>query len=738
MVFASAFHSSLSRRESTEDATMSCDTVYIGNVAECTRLIDTHNASTSLVREMSADLGTLPATARSIYIILNALTDAERASLPSLCKAIKTHLPAATVKMHTVEQLKQTAERLVWERRESAHEYRFEDDILPCSKSMDAPSGASTREWYTKLLHHAMGKTGVSKLICVLHGASGVGKSLAISRIATQLERDAASKGRRDVLLALSAAQMQPDTTQNTLVTMRTIGRRADNVVVIDDFDAGVPNEILEAFAQLKCRRIVVCNDLYAKECRVLRNPARYFALEVKRVHPPSLLAHLRKRFPTLDCKLDGDAQTLLEQIVQKSRGDVRAALTAARWCALDVEKGGGAPARPADTERSRVGEMPNLGVLRCSQAPLVADECARTFGEGDVDFPAEVLYGNHLLYNPHELDVAAAIAELQSFGDTYNRAQEDSLREGSDAYITDKRLHFELAFAQPCVLLSRVTKAPKYRGAASELRMRLAALDRECRKNATTARRIEMRRRIGADASVWEPSPAIEAMQYDKRLASELVCFGTDARCMDTPTNYAALTFGAALAGGTLLRTLTALVNRRRGGGAARSETLDAAGEANVVSLEAAIKQFAANGLAAEDFVYACERHLTLSGALPPAGAASTSARKQKSEDAVPRLPEGVGDLFNLVNNIVDGGVDGGDDENFSVDAGDTKQQRKSRKRKVIAATATTTTADAVNASTTFVVEPAPKKGKGTLLDQFVARNGTTPSPATAAKTKS
>ena len=588
-------------------------TIYFGNVVECTTLIGGgggDDASNAVVFDFETPIEALPRVAKCVYVILSALSDEQLLRRPAVCAALKRHLPGVPLECRTAAQLRATRAVATYNATHDTTSFigvqlPLDEPVLPCATWASDLSGKSTREWYHNVLNFALRKECVSRLICVLHGPSGVGKTLTISRIEAILRRDA----RPERLLSISAASVSPGNCERLMLDMIAHARAVNNILVLDDFDAGVPERMQRLLETLACRRIVICNDPFAKANLTLRRKTHYYLEKVNRVHTPSLLAYLKRHFlPTPGGGSEDNERKAaqLAQIAEAAQGDMRVALTNARWAALGACLPASVEAAAVEKDYCRVGEMPCDAVLRCSRAANVGAACERAFGDADVYTPAELLFENHTHYNPHDLETAAALVEMASFGDTYDRAQQDSLREGSDANCTDKRLHFELSFALPCQLLADVTKRKWHQSGKPEMRFRARALAESVRENGSALRNIAMRRHL----LEHELPLAMRVQQLANQVPRELLCLTPSGENLDGAHAYAAMTFGD-VRGKQLTPALGVLRGQRRcatGADAGQSEERAAA-----AALRVSMRAFARTGKLAEDFLYHCQRHVAL-----------------------------------------------------------------------------------------------------------------------------
>jgi len=582
-------------------------TIYFGNVAECTALIDSEPGVA--VIDFETPVTSLPPSVKRIYFILSALSDEQLQRRSVVCAALKRHLPGAQLESRTAAQLRAARATVAYNTTHDMSSFSgihlpLDEQILPCATWAGDLNGKSTREWYHNLLNFALRKEVVSRLICVLHGPSGTGKTLAVSRIEAILQRDA----RPERLLSISAALVAPSNADKLMLDMIAHARVVSNILVLDDFDAGVPERMLRLFETLACRRIVICNDPFTKSNLTLRRKTHYYLEKVNRVHTLSLLAYLRRHFlqPLAN---DVRKERQLAEIAETAHGDMRVALTNARWSALGACLPPPPPPPPPPSAATavpnkdfcRIGEIPCDAIVRCSRAANVGEACERAFGEGDVYTPAELLFENHTHYNPNDLETAAALVELASFGDTYDCAQQASLREGSDANITDKRLHFELSFALPCQLLSRVTKRPWHRPEKSEMRFRARTAAVRAKENGSALRNVALRRHLIEN----ELPLAMRLWQLTNcQLPRELLGLTTSGENLDGAHAYPTMTFGE-LRGKQLIAALGAVRATRAG----QSQEEKAAAHA----MRASMLEFASGGKLAEDFLYYCQRHLAL-----------------------------------------------------------------------------------------------------------------------------
>jgi hypothetical protein len=335
-----------------------------------------------------------------------------------------------------------------------------------------------------------------------------------------------------------------------------------------------------------------VCNNIYEQKNIFLRNKNLYMDIGVNRVHLPSLTAYLKKCFGTVLSKEQ------CEQIAVVANGDARAALNHAKWWSINPREtllkqtvvaaaAAASSTNLINKDASMIGEPPHFKIRRCIRAQRVAAECDRLFGTGDVDTPAQLLFENHCRYNPHDLNAAETLVELQSLADVYERSQREQQFEGADGVSTDKQLHFSLAFAAPCQAIAQATSTD----VAPKLKFAFAADWNKHNASALGIRRLETHKR-SIDENTLTDRASIDATIA---AAASMNDYTTTSNTLD----WLPLMFGT-LKGANLTRALEIAL----GPASERAERVE------YTMLRDIVARFARLGMDAKDFVYACQRH--------------------------------------------------------------------------------------------------------------------------------
>ena len=610
---------------SVATAVSTTTTIYIGNSGAVSAAFETPLQSNNCY-PLSVNPATLP-YAKEYIILIDTLCGDELDRVPQFAAALRLARPESEVRNSTIANLR--AERAVeeWHVKNGDTftniQVPLTRQLLPCIKfGSDVKSGDASCEWYHRLLNFALNKTSIEQRCCVVHGPSGVGKTLAIERIDAILtkERSEVAAGiRSDIvtpeMLTISAALIDPENSERILIEMSGHASKSrHNILVIDDFDAGAPKQIIERLEKLQCRRIIICNNFY--EHRVLRNQRLYFDIAVNKISFPKLVAYLGECFPRV-------SPIRRAELAESANGDVRSALIHAKWeSMLADQKSSGVPMvrRPEkklvatakkgklkfhwkelndadndddDTARkdsSLVGEMPTYAILRCLRAKRgsVLEKCDSVFGEGDIDTPAQLLFENHCRYNAKEdLDAAALSLELQSCGDVYEQFQWRNQFDGSDASLTDKQISFALQFSGPCLALAKSAAASE--GAVyPKMQFPFSAERRRHHESALAIRRMESNRQ---SVQYLADREAIKAASLSATAITE------------TTLEWSRMLFNRIV--GPTLKKAIGIALMPKKDRPANSEIYEALGDV--------VQQFARLGMDAADFAYACRRHAAL-----------------------------------------------------------------------------------------------------------------------------
>src|SRR6056297_20597 len=213
--------------------------------------------------------------------------------------------------------------------------------------------------WFSDLLRYAFARSApVPRKATVLWGAPGVGKTLALKRLAAmrpdgalqatyfscndfdELACDArSSKGAQAARGGGGGGGASPlwrDVIERLECAAQRFGTRS--VLLVDDVDVlpagaahSLRSKLFEFVAQkLRCRCVLVSNDWYARDNWSLRAgklKAHFTPLRVHGAQRGALRAHLQQHYALLRAPA---ASELLEQVLDEANGDVRAALMSA------------------------------------------------------------------------------------------------------------------------------------------------------------------------------------------------------------------------------------------------------------------------------------------------------------------------------------------------------------------------------------------------------------------------
>jgi hypothetical protein len=297
----------------------------------------------------------------------------------------------------------------------------------------------------------------------VLWGGPGRGKTMLLELLSKQ-----DNSGRHMHMFSCGSIEAEDwATAVQQLSDLVELSSAKKLVLCIDDFDALQPserNKMAALLAKWTCRRILVTNNYYAPENRMLKDakpkkrekgkpapPAKPFLpVQALGVHKETLVKYLCSHFPAL-----ADNMVRAWELVEIAAGDARAALLSAQMDIGDVER---------DYASTRAI---HLGLHECVQAPNPREECATRFGgRSDIESLSEVLRANAPRMvradAPGVLDALVDAYECNSVAAMYDSATRESGYAGADGIATDKSIAFELGVSCPASWLSGVVDRNK------------------------------------------------------------------------------------------------------------------------------------------------------------------------------------------------------------------------------------------------------------------------------------
>ncbi len=384
------------------------------------------------------------------------------------------------------------------------------------------------RAWKSKLDEYvaAPDSFGAAPPCLVLWGRSGCGKTLALNELAAASGSEAVC-GRRVMRFSCADTEWSGysdkkeaklcDEATDAEVWRERLARLLDRearerlLVCVDDFDVLQPAEkrlLVDALCELRCPRILVCDDFYARDNSWLfgRDERKFRQLKANGVHAQALAAHLAAAFPNLGATLAqrvsahiyqyeavtlADAEILGAQLAARveteSRDDFAtreefAAHLAATFpdltqkMAMHIAIGAHGDVRAAVLSAYVGGgesrdfcerQALNYSLLECVRAIDPRAECeARFDARSDAETLGELLHANA----PRVVDgdvrvrrpVMAALADALdslSIAALYDDERRETGYAGRDGLDTDKAIHFDLAVATPAAWLGRVVE---------------------------------------------------------------------------------------------------------------------------------------------------------------------------------------------------------------------------------------------------------------------------------------
>lgn len=337
-------------------------------------------------------------------------------------------------------------------------------EFLPSASQCDGSGWVQRgeRTWKAKLDAYVAEPDNLARppACLVLWGRSGCGKTLALQLLQQASGSEVVCR-RRVVSMSCAdtdwagtgekaaATDLQEWRERLELVLDRDARERI--LVLVDDFDVLTRAEkkvLVDALAKLRCPRVLVCDDFYAREnSEVLgRDESKFRQLKANGVHSDALGKYLDTAFPEL-------GRELAAQIAVDACGDARSAILAA-------QVGGG---RRDFCERQAL----NYSLLECVRNIDPRRECeARFDARSDAETLGELLHANAPLVVDHDervgQPVMAALAdalESLSVAALYDDARRESAYAGRDGLDVDKAIHFDLAVSSPASCLGQVVQ---------------------------------------------------------------------------------------------------------------------------------------------------------------------------------------------------------------------------------------------------------------------------------------
>jgi len=423
-------------------------------------------------------------------LVLDALSDGRADDADWLVRTTRRLRSAGgTACLSTLEGERQRVEA---RRAELSGAARRAEQFVRARLSDDEPLLRAARNdgWYTRLVRYAFGPESARRAL-VLWGKSGVGKSLALARIARmrpQGELEAA-------LVSCTDIDDWPVAAEQLTAAAARFGARS--VLLIDDLDvleSAERRKLVELAAGLRCRCVLVTNDWFAREnwpLRAGRHKARFEQLRVYGAARATLSRYITTHYTAL--RTDHAA---LNALLDEADGDVRAALIAAELAercseragervgerAEDASAGGrlapvseaakshpewvqSAVEEPVEGRDVRRQEALHYSLLRCARSAKPLREMELTHGDGDAETVGEVVFANaprmietgggesreaKARKAERALEALAAAADCQSLAGVYDAQRRESGYAGVDGRQSDKQIHFALAAAVP------------------------------------------------------------------------------------------------------------------------------------------------------------------------------------------------------------------------------------------------------------------------------------------------
>lgn len=526
------------------------------------------------------------------------------------------------------------------------------------------------RAWKSKLDEYvsAPDSFGAAPSCLVLWGRSGCGKTLALNDLEAVSGSEAVCRRR---VMRFSCADTEwsghsdkkeakaCDEATDAEVWRERLARLLDRearerlLLCVDDFDVLQPVEkrmLIDALCELRCPRILVCDDFYARENSWLfgRDERKFRQLKANGVHAHALAAHLAVAFPNLGATLaqrvsahiyQYNAVTLVDSeilgaqlaaqmateprdsfatsaefaahlatafpdltqkmamhIAMESRGDVRAAV-------LSAYVGG-------ETRDFCERQALNYSLLECVRAIDPRAECeARFDARSDAETLGELLHANA----PRIVDgdvrvrrpVMAALADALdslSIAALYDDERRETGYAGRDGLDTDKAIHFDLAVATPAAWLGRVveTEALEHKLAFEFPSSRIFfAASGEAPHYARVAHHLEAFGRMAAGLTFEQAAEYRACLDDEKLFSAKTHTRQQQSNAALRVDQYAAVLFGELHDSGADLHDL-----------------LRVRGKSDPRLLEVA-QRCAAAGLEQADFVFLCRHEMR---ALPAA----------------------------------------------------------------------------------------------------------------------
>jgi len=357
------------------------------------------------------------------------------------------------------------------------------EHLVPARKGNSA-----SLEWWHSVQEFAMGSLHMQKML-VLWGGTGVGKSMALRRLASMV------RGRKEAdrvpVMHVSAADLIDNDGKHGEfdVALESLARFAATspqdkraLLLVDDLDTVLDVQrrrrivTVLAGASKRLRCIAVTDNWFSRESLIMRKrplSLSFTMMHIGPAHSHSLAKYLERRFPVL--RSDG---ALSCAIAEESRGDVRAALLRASQVTSSARKASTAQdtAQATDVPRTVLLLAAIKGDARASSEALRLRSVRKRLRDEQYEQKpqdaAELLYANaprlaesnnaFMERNASSAGAMRALAdacEQMSLGAQYSDSRMQNSYSGADAHDTDLSLANELSVGNVGVALASATR---------------------------------------------------------------------------------------------------------------------------------------------------------------------------------------------------------------------------------------------------------------------------------------